>query len=131
MEPLIQNKALIYGLLVAVGVLGALGDIAVNQWAKTHRFEWWLASCTIWIGAATLFGTLLRWQYFTFGIAVVLALLVHSGIVLIWDAAWERAKLSSLQWVGVILAISAFCFIELGRQQKSDTIPKPRARQLN
>lgn len=109
-------KVSVYGLLIIVGLVGALGDIAINQWAKSHSFEWWAASCGIWIGAATLFGLLLRWQYFEFGIAVVLALLVHSGVVLVWDAVWERANLSPLQWVGVLCALMAFCFIEIGKQ---------------
>lgn len=111
-----MDKFWIYGLLVMVGFIGAIGDIAVNQWAKSHRFEWWLASCAIWIGAASLFGLLLRWQYFTFGIAVILALLVHSGIALVWDATWERVRLSPLQWLGVLCAVLAFCLIEVGKR---------------
>lgn len=110
-----MDRFWVYGLLIIVGIVGAIGDIAINQWAKSHRFEWWLASCAIWIGVATLFGVLLRWQYFTFGVAVVLALLVHSALALIWDAAWERTKLSPLQWLGVFCALLAFCLIEIGK----------------
>lgn len=110
-----MDKLWVYSLLVVVGFVGAIGDIAVNQWAKSHRVEWWLASCAIWIGAASLFGILLRWQHFSFGITVVLALLVHSGIVLVWDAIWERARLSPLQWLGVFCALLAVCLVEVGK----------------
>lgn len=110
-----MEKLLVYSLLVLVGVIGAVGDIAVNQWAKSHRFEWWLTTCAIWIGAASLFGLLLRWQHFSFGVAVILALLVHSGVVLVWDAIWEGAKLSPLQWLGIFCAVLAFCLVEAGK----------------
>lgn len=110
------NKLWVYGLLTLVGIIGAMGDVAVNQWAKSHRWEWWFISCVVWIGAATLFGYLLRWHYFAFGVAVILALLVHSVCVLLFDFIWEKVSLSYLQWIGVICAVLAFCFIEIGRK---------------
>ncbi len=113
-----DSRIAVYGLLVLVGITGALGDIAVNQWAKSWQFNWWLVSCAIWIITATIFGVILHKGYFNFGVAVVLALLVHSGLVLLWDALWEKAHLSSLQWLGVIFALLAFCFLEVGKMKE-------------
>lgn len=121
MESFAQSRLLIYIVLFLVGILGAIGDIAVNQWAKNFKWQWWIVASIIWIGAATLFGLLLHWNYFGFGVAVVLALLIHSICVLVWDHLWEKVTLTPLQWIGVALAIAALCCIELGRRNTSPT----------
>lgn len=115
----------VYGVLVLVGLVGAIGDATVNQWARTSRTWWWVLSCVIWILAATLFGYVLRWRYFTFSIAVVLALLVHSAMVIFLDRMYYGVRLAAIQWVGIICAIAAFCLLEIGRQA---VIPPSEAR---
>lgn len=112
----LSKSVAVYGVLILVGLVGAVGDAAVNQWARTHRSEWWIVSCLIWIGAATLFGVVLRWGYFSFSVAVVLALLVHSGMVLLLDRMCYGVRLAAIQWVGILCAIIAFCLLEIGRQ---------------
>lgn len=109
----------VYGLLVIVGFIGALGDATINEWARTSRLWWWLVSIPIWIAAATLFGYVLHWQYFNFSLAVVVALLVHSGAVLLFDRTILGARFSALQWVGVVLALLALVLLELGRSNAS------------
>jgi hypothetical protein len=68
----------VYGLLIVVGVVGAIGDATLNHWARSNRTLWLIVSYAIWIAVATLFGFVLKWDRFTFGAAVVLSLLVHS-----------------------------------------------------
>lgn len=69
-------------LVVAVALSGVIGDILVNQWAKTQLVRWWILSIPVWVIAATVFGVALREKHYSFGVMVVVILLVHSGLVL-------------------------------------------------
>jgi len=111
-----DQRIWIYTVLVFVGIMGAAGDIAVNFWAKSHRFEWWVVSCLIWIGVATLFGVVLRWEHFAFGVAVILALLIHSICAVLFDWLWYKTNLTFAQWAGILMAIIAIGFIEGGKK---------------
>lgn len=103
-------------LVVTVALSGVVGDVLVNQWAKTLQVRWWVLSIPVWVVAATVFGVTLREKHYSFGVMVVVILLVHSGLVLAWDTLVERATLTPMQWVGVAAAISAIILIEVGRE---------------
>lgn len=105
----------VYSVLVLVGIVGAVGDATVNKWALTNRPGWWILSCVIWILAATLFGFVLRWQRFTFGGAVVLALLVHQISVLFLDHLHFGGRLTRHEWIGIACASFAIYQMEVGR----------------
>jgi drug/metabolite transporter superfamily protein YnfA len=102
--------------LTIVAVFGVMGDILMNQWAKTDMVRWWVLSIPVWIITATLFGILLRKGHYSFGATVIIILLLHSGIALAWDALIERAILTPMQWIGVGAAIVAITLMEIGRQ---------------
>jgi hypothetical protein len=105
----------VYGLLIVVGVFGAIGDATLNLWARSNRPLWLLVSYLIWIGVATLFGLVLKWERFTFGAAVVLALLVHSVAAIVIDRAYFGGRLSVWEWAGIACACAAITLIEIGR----------------
>ncbi len=111
----LSTKIFIYSVIIAVGIVGVIGDVAVYQWARSSRIEWWILSAIIWIGAATLFGLVLRQGYFTFGTAVILALLVHSISALLIDFFYYRVTLSHISLLGVTFALIALYLIEAGR----------------
>lgn len=115
----IEPKFFVYGVLFLVGIVGVIGDLIIYQWARSSRIEWWLLSSIIWIGAATLFGLVLKQGYFTFGTAVVLALLVHSLSALLIDFLYYRVALSHVSLIGVGFALVALCLIEIGRSSGS------------
>lgn len=117
----------VYCLLVVVGVAGAIGDAALNQWAKSSRIGWLLASCVIWIGVATLFGLVLKWERFTFSAAVILALVVHSVVAVAFDRLYFSGRLSGWEWAGIVFAFAAVVFIEIGRASGPDSGPGSRA----
>src|SRR5262245_16148157 len=96
---------LIYGLLVVVGVLGAVGDASLNHWARSNRPLSLLASYVLWLGVATLFGFVLKWERFTFGAAVVLALLVHSVTAIVIDRVYFDGRLRGWEWAGIACAV--------------------------
>ena len=125
------NRIMVYGLVIAVGGLGAISDAILNQWARTGRLSWLLATYAAWVTVATLLGFILRWGYFSFGAAVVLFLLVNSLAALILDYQLFAGRLSLLSWVGVGLAIAAIFCIELGRPHHSPGADGTSANQVS
>jgi multidrug transporter EmrE-like cation transporter len=109
------RTVLVYVVLLGAGVLGAISDAILNQWAKTNQTVWLLAACASWIAVATLLGLILKWQYFTFGGAVVFFLLVNSAGAVLLDYKLFGEKMTAWQWAGIALAIMAMCCIEIGR----------------
>lgn len=104
-----------YTLLVVVGVLGAAGDAVLNRWARGEGAKWLALSYGVWVGVATLFGLVLRTERFTFGAAVVVALVVHSTVAVAIDRTYFGGHVTAVQWVGLFLAISSLVLIEVGR----------------
>lgn len=80
--------------------------------------KWWWFSVPVWIAAATTLGFLLREKHYSFGIAVVVILLLHCGSVLAWDVVIEKVRLNSYQWVAILMSIVAMVLYEVGNNQK-------------
>jgi drug/metabolite transporter (DMT)-like permease len=121
MTPDVPNKAIVYAVLVTVGLMGAVSDAILNQWARTGRTSWLLAAYAAWILVATLLGLILRWNYFTFGAAVVLFLLVNSVAALALDYALFAGRLTPRGWLGIALAVAAIICIESSRPHGGPT----------
>jgi hypothetical protein len=117
----------VYGLLVAVGVLGAIGDATLNQWARSNRPGWLLVSYLVWFGVATLFGIVLRWDRFTFASAVILSLVVHSLVALAIDKAYFGGRVSRWEWAGIACACAAIALFEFGRSAAAADVAPSRA----
>ena len=115
MNPADPHRALVYAVLVVVGSLGAISDAILNQWARTGRTSWLLLAYASWIVVATLLGYILRLNYFTFGAAVVLFLMVNSVAALILDRALFAGRLTARVWLGIGLAVAAIICIESSR----------------
>src|SRR3954471_18487295 len=113
--PAVPNRTLVYAVLVAVGVVGAISDAILNTWAKNGRAPWLLGAYASWIVVATLLGFILRLNYFTFGAAVVLFLMVNSVAALALDRWLFAGRLTAGGWIGVILAAAAIVTIEWSR----------------
>ena len=109
------DRVLVYSVLVAVGTLGAISDAILNQWARTGRTFWLVLAYASWIVVATLLGYILRLNYFTFGAAVVLFLMVNSVAALILDYALFAGRLTARGWLGIGLAVAAIICIESSR----------------
>jgi drug/metabolite transporter (DMT)-like permease len=109
------DRVLVYSVLVAVGTLGAISDAILNQWARTGRMSWLLIAYASWIVVATLLGYILRLNYFTFGTAVVLFLMVNSVAALILDYALFAGRVTARGWLGIGLAVAAIICIESSR----------------
>ena len=119
MTPADPNRVLVYAVLIVVGSLGAISDAILNQWARTGRTSWLLLAYASWIVVATLLGYILRLNYFTFGAAVVLFLMVNSVAALILDRALFAGRLTARGWLGIGLAVAAIICIESSRPHDS------------
>lgn len=115
------NRVIVYAVLIAVGIMGAISDAILNQWARTGRTSWLLASYAAWIIVATLLGYILRLNYFTFGTAVVLFLMVNSVAALVLDHTLFAGRLTLRGWLGIGLAVAAIVCIEWGRLHTGPT----------
>ena len=104
----------VYVLLVFTGAVGAAGDALTNHWVRTNRVVWLAASFVLWIIAAALFAWLLKSEQFTFGVAVVLALLIHSTLAVVFDRFYFGGRLSAWQWAGFACALIAIVLINRG-----------------
>jgi drug/metabolite transporter (DMT)-like permease len=120
-----QRTMLVYGCLAAAGVLGAVSDAVLNQWARTNRLPWLLSAYAAWLVVATLLGFVLRWQYFSFASAVVLFLVVNSAGVVVIDIAFFSGRMTAWQWGGIVLAVAAVCCIEVGRTKTHGGTSQP------
>jgi hypothetical protein len=128
MMPVPTNRVLVYSVLIAIGILGAISDVILNQWAKTGRLSWLLASYASWILVATALGYVLRLNYFTFGAAVVLFLLVNSVAALVLDHTLFAGRLTFRGWLGIGLALAAIICIESSRPHPGPADLSPRER---
>lgn len=109
-----------WAMVLFVGVIGTPADIALNQWSKTLSARWLLASAVLWAAFALGFGFTMRIgarHGYPLTVAVVLVLSVNTILVGVWDVLYERTSLTSLQWLGVALAVAAAVCFEFGKQQ--------------
>ena len=127
MTPADSNRLIVYAVLFAVGTLGAISDAILNQWAKTGRLAWLLAAYAAWIAVATMLGFILRLNYFTFGAAVVLFLMVNSVAALMLDRTLFGGRLTPRGWLGIGLAVAAIICIESSRPHDAPTDVSVRA----
>lgn len=105
----------VYALIIAAGLLGAVSDAVLNQWAKIGGAAWLLASYVAWIAVATVLGFLFRSKHLSFSTTVVVFLVTNVVFVLLLDSLAFKEKVTGWQWLGIGLAIAAVVAIEFGR----------------
>ncbi len=113
-----STTSLVYGLLIAVGLLGAAGDVAVYHWSLSRNHGWLLLSWLLWIVSVTLFGVCFRYQHFSFGPGLVIALAIHAVTGLACDYLFYGQRLNRFEILGISLAAIAILILELARPQK-------------
>jgi len=87
-----------YLALILLGLLGAISDATLNQWAKASRTGWLLLSFSLWIAVATLLGLMLEGGNFGFGPAVVVFLLANCVAAAVLDHVWFGRRSTPLEW---------------------------------
>lgn len=105
----------LYAAMAGLGLLGAISDATLNQWAQSNRGAWLLVSYGLWLVVATLFGLILRAEHLSFGAAVIVFLTVNSAFALMLDVVVFGGSINARQWLGVAMAVGAMAMLELGR----------------
>ena len=111
--------SMLYVAMAGLGLLGAISDATLNQWAESNRTSWLLVSYGLWIAVATVFGFILRADQLSFGIAVIVFLTMNCAAALALDVAVFGGTITGKQWVGVALALGAVTMFELGRSSEA------------
>lgn len=111
------NAIAAYLILVAVGITGAVGDIAVYQWATSRQLHWLILSYCLWIISITLFGFFFRYERFTFGPALLLALSIHAVVCVACDYIHFGTRLTRMETAGIAFLAISIILLEMGRPQ--------------
>ncbi|MFO0878149.1 MAG: hypothetical protein U0840_12435 [Gemmataceae bacterium] len=111
----IAKLCLVYGLLILIGITGALGDIWVYAWFRTGQLLWLILASTACLASLFLFGLLLWWDIRTFSAVFILSSVLHSVAVLWCDWAYFGGRPNRLEWFGIILSFVVVLLLELGR----------------
>jgi multidrug transporter EmrE-like cation transporter len=118
----------VYALLAFAGIAGAAGDALLNDWAKNGEVRPLVFSAILWLAAVGCFGGVLKLQVFPFGAAVVLGLLIHSGMAVAIDRIYFGGRLTPMQWAGLVCALAAIVLIDRGNPaHRPDVRPTPTA----
>jgi hypothetical protein len=110
-----NNLAVVYALLIWIGITGGIGDILLYKWAKAAHFGWLLAAYAVWAICIASLGLLFKLNHFSFGAAVVLATVIHLAIGVCWSLLMTGAKVTTLEIIGLIFAAIAVVLLEMGR----------------
>lgn len=102
----------IYFLIIGVGISSGLGDVLINQYAKSGAPKWFVAGCVSWIISAAFFAYILKKQLFAPGVA--LYFLVNLSMALIIGKFYFGDRPSLVQWFGIIVGVAAMLLIVRG-----------------
>ncbi|MDO8590130.1 MAG: hypothetical protein Q7R69_02560 [bacterium] len=106
-------------LVICAGFVGAVADVLISYWSQTNRLVWWLAGAAGSLGFVTGLGLIIRLGVIgghTLTVALVLVVLVNVAFVAAWDVIYNVAGPTTLQWLGIVLALGAVVCLELGRK---------------
>ncbi len=103
--------------VIVVGLVGAVADVAINQWSLTDKLRWWVVGAGGYLLFMTALGLTLKAGMvhgYPLTIALVLVLLANIAFVAGWDVIFLGTSLGFYQWLGILLAIGAVACFELG-----------------
>lgn len=104
--------------VVLLGLFAALADVSLNQWSKTLSLNWFVVSAVLFIAFMTGFGVAMRLgaaRGYSLTLVVLVVLLLNIAGVGGWDVLIGGTRFTSLQVLGVALAIGAILCFELGK----------------
>ena len=114
------NPWLLYGLLIAIGISGGLGDIWIYKWSRTGSAWWFAIACGVWLISLLLFAFLLKLDDRSFSASFILSSISHVVLVIVCDLAYFGGRLSRLEWAGITLAVVSIVLLEMGRDRSAD-----------
>ena len=111
------HDLLIYALLLAIGLTGALGDLWIYKWAVGHKPGWLVAASVVWLASLILFGVMLRLDSRSFSAAFMLVSVFHAVVVVACDVVFFGGRLNRVEWFGMALALASVLVLELSKDE--------------
>jgi drug/metabolite transporter (DMT)-like permease len=108
-----RARLLFYGVALAAGLVGGVGDVFINRWAKnTSGLGSLVLGFALCNGALALFTWLLRRG--SLASTVVVFLVANSLLTLAVSQAVLAEPLSRMRWAGILVALVGVVILELG-----------------
>lgn len=106
-------RLMFYGIALAAGLVGGVGDVFINRWAKNvaglRSLVLGLLLCNVALG---LFASLLRRG--SLASCVVVFLVANSLLTLAVSQFVLAEPLSRMRWAGILVALVGVVMVELG-----------------
>lgn len=117
MQGFTGHPLVIYGLLVAIGLTGALGDLWIYKWAVSDKAIWLVCASVVWLASLILFGVMIRLDSRSFSAAFMLVSLFHAVVVVVCDLSFFGGRLNRVEWLGLLLALVSVLVLEFGKEE--------------
>ena len=111
------HDLLVYGLLLGIGLTGALGDLWIYKWAVSQKPGWLVAASVVWLASLILFGVMLRLDSRSFSAAFMLVSVFHAVVVVACDVVFFGGRLNRVEWFGMALALASVLVLELSKDE--------------
>jgi len=105
---------MLIAVMLVVGITAAAGDILIFRWSKSASSVDLLLSLGSWTISLVLFGLLLRWSGRTLGLTFIVAAVLHTLLILLWDVFAEKTRWTTLELVGIVVAVTGVIITEVG-----------------
>ena len=119
----LNSPWVIYGLLVAIGVLGAVADSLIFKAASLPgELKWLAAGVALWLCAVALVYCYFRIDKQGFTAAVLIMIAVHSLTAALIDWLYLGGTIGRRELLGFALAMAAIVVLD-GREKHPDRPP--------
>lgn len=108
-----RERLLFYGVALTAGLVGGVGDVFINRWAKNTAG---VASLAVGFGLCNAALALFTWLLRRASLAstVVVFLVANSLLTLAVSQLVLAEPLSRARWAGILVAIVGVVMVELG-----------------
>lgn len=105
---------MLIAVLLIVGITAASGDILIFRWSKSASPTDLMLSLGSWTISLVLFGLLLRWSGRSLGLTFIVAAVLHTLLILLWDVLAEKTRWTTLELIGILVAVTGVIITEVG-----------------
>lgn len=110
MEPLLTSIYILGGL---AGIVGAIADGFLNQWAKNGGIAWLSIGYVLSFVMVTIFVYMLKRE--ALGMSLLIFILCNALAGLFISRVFFGERLAPVQWLGVAFAVFALVLLDKGK----------------
>lgn len=105
-----------YVSMIACGLFGAAGDIAVYRWAVMRHGPSLVFGSIMCLLALVVFGFAVRMSERSLAVAFTVAAVMHSMIVISWDWLFEGRQLHGWEYSGMLFVLLGVLLLECSKR---------------